>query len=311
MWSDRGTRALVLVLLALAALYAISFLFGPRAKQRTFREVVMTLDTAAVVSITVRPAVLGHEALVMERRVGGWGLRFRDRTYHVDTARVRKVLGACAVMPVKRLAGHMDQVSGRYELTDSLMDHLEFQLVDGRTVGLHVGRSTFASGGMGMWSYVNVPGETEVFAVDNEISMIVEQGLDDWRAKYLVVGKPEAVRRMTFTYTADSSYVMERANDVWQVDGQPVEKGRVDQYLASLVRAKVQDFADTVNTDNAVLEYALRVEYEDGTPTVDVEVHMAWSGLIVRTSLLPGAVMRFDAYREMPRMFKTRAYWFQ
>jgi hypothetical protein len=54
----------------------------------------------------------------------------------------------------------------RYQLTDSTLCRITFIHVDGTEHSLNLGSTTFAPGKVGSWTYVNVPGEREVYSVE-------------------------------------------------------------------------------------------------------------------------------------------------
>ncbi len=308
MWRDRSTRALLIAAVVLALLLLVSKLWSPRTRDRSFRDVVMTLDTAAVTSFSLFPSTLGHRELRFDRSPDGWTVREGDRSHRADDARIREFLGGHAHMRVKRLTGFMDLVKERYELTDSLRETAVFRLVDGGERTVHYGRNTFAPGNVGMWSAVNLPGEREVFAVEGTMSMYAEQPLDEWRTKWLVRGEAVHVRSLRFNYSMDTAFTVERTGDTWTVGADTADQSKVDGYLASLMQARAQAFADTVNITGLAPDYSLEVGFDDGRPPITIQVFTGWSSLVAVSSLDPRSKLRFDPSRELPRLFRTRGH---
>jgi hypothetical protein len=66
---------------------------------------------------------------------------------------------------VKRDMGMIRLLGERYDLTDSSLARISFTRADGHVDALNLGSTTFAPGKVGAWTYVNVPGEREVYAV--------------------------------------------------------------------------------------------------------------------------------------------------
>lgn len=308
MWSNLSTRALLIAAGVLALLFLISDLWSPRAKDRSFREVVMTLDTAAVTGFSLFPSSLRPAELRFDRSPDGWMVSLDGIAHRADDERVREFLGGHAVMRSKRLTGFMDLVKERYDLTDSLRETAVFRLVDGGDRTVHYGRNTFAPGKVGMWSTINLPGEDEVFSVEGTMSMLAEQPFAEWRTKWLVRGDPAHIQRLRFSYSMDTAFVVERVGGTWMVDADTADQSKVDGYLAPLVRSRAQAFADTVNIAGLSPDHSLEVSFDDGRAPITVNIYTGWSGLVATTSLDPGSKMRFDPARELIRMFKTRGY---
>ncbi|MBV6404966.1 MAG: DUF4340 domain-containing protein [Flavobacteriales bacterium] len=308
MWRDRSTRALLIAAAVLALLLLVSHFWSPRSRDRSFRDVVMTLDTAAVTGFSIFPSAPGHRELRFDRSPAGWTVSDEGGSHRADDGRVREFLGGHAHMRAKRLTGFMDLVKERYDLTDSLRETVVFRLVDGAERTVHYGRNTFAPGNVGMWSAVNLPGEREVFAVEGTMSMYAEQPLDEWRTKWLVRGDPAHVRSLRFHYSMDTAFTVERRGGTWMVDADTADQSKVDGYLASLMQARAQAFADTVNIAGLAPDYSLEVGFDDGRAPITVNVFTGWSALVAVSSLDPGSKLRFDTMRELPRMFRTRGH---
>ncbi len=308
MWSNQSTRILLLVAVVLAALFAVSTFWGPRSKDRSFREVVMTMDTASVTGFSLFTTGEGGKELRFERSPTGWSVGRDSLIRMADPERVREFLGGHVYMRSKRLTGLIDLVRERYDLSDSLRETAVFRMVDGQERTVHYGRSTVASGNAGMWAAINLPGEDEVFAVEGTMSMLAEQPLDEWRPKWLVQGDPAHVQRLRFSYSMDTAFVVERVGSTWMVGTDTADMSKVDGYITPLVRARAQSFADTVNIAGLSPDYSLEVTFDDGRSPITVNVFTGYSALVATTTLNPGAKLRFDPMRELTRMFKTRGH---
>ena len=172
---------------------------------------------------------------------------------------------------------------------------------------LDVGRSTFAPGESGAWTYVNVPGETEVFATPGTLQMEADRILDEWRPHHLVRGDTAGIYRLTYTFPADTGYVMELGPQGWTIDGEFADQYRLKRYLESLVLSKAMRFADGADVTGRTPEYRLVIEDRDRAEPIVIEV-FPWQGTHVVTSTQnPGTLLEFDAFRELPRMFREKS----
>ena len=69
--------------------------------------------------------------------------------------------------PMDSLESRMIRLlADRYQLTDSTLCRITFTDLDGGERALNLGSSTFAPGKVGSWTYVNLPGEREVYSVE-------------------------------------------------------------------------------------------------------------------------------------------------
>ena len=307
MFNKVGTKALLLVVVVLAGLYLLADRYSLRAKDRTFREYVVQVDTTTVVSFSLHPRRAGGDELRFERTPAGWTVQHGDTLRPADDELVRTFLGPFTGLRAKRMVGGIKLVGERHELTDSLRNRAEFRLVNGDPVQLDIGRSTFAPGEEGAWTFVHVPGEKDVFATPGTLQMLADRILNEWRPHHLVRGDTVGFRRLTYTFPSDTGYVMELGPEGWTIDGKAADQYRLGRYLESLSGAQAMHFADDADITGLSPAYRLEIDDVDRTDPIVVEVFPWRDGFVVTSSLNPGSVMAFDAEREVPRLFRPRS----
>jgi hypothetical protein len=280
------------------------------AQERTFRANVVELDTSTVNRIAIRARKAGHEEAVLERKDGHWNMTYKGANYRADDANVNWLLGHFEHMKADRVVGTTDAVRDRYGLVDSLASTVELTTADGRSRKLIVGRSVNPEQAE-PWTAVQIEGEQEVYATPGTLSSSVDnEPLTAWRPRVLITGDAVNWDRLTFTYPADSGYVLERRGAEWLVDSMPADTSKVNRFLKSLTLCKAQSFADTVNVDGLPLQYQLVIEDVARPEPIHVRVYSLGYGFVVTSNINPGTVMWFDALREVPRLFRPRHNWF-
>jgi len=161
-----GTKALLIAATAILLLFLVGHFFGLKAPAKEPRRYVIELDTAAVVAIRFEDRADPDNDLLLLRGPGGW-VRGMDREGGpTPDAQAAELLALFARVPVKRVMGMILLLGERYHLTEDLSCRISFSTAEGTTRTLDLGSSTFAPGEVGAWTYVNVPGEKEVYAVE-------------------------------------------------------------------------------------------------------------------------------------------------
>ena len=307
MSSSVRTKALVIVVVALLLLWSIGDRYGMRSKDRTYREVVLTLDTAQVKAIVIEPGgtLRPDVRLVREGRV--WRLYTKSDTLRVDNKYVLDMLAPLADMRVKRQVGTMDLVKGRYDLSDTLADRMIVEFNDGSRKNLLIGKSTFSP--KGPWSHVNVAGEPEVFAVDGKLSMVTEMKVEDWRPRTVVIGDPKNWSRLHYRFPGND-YVLQRTNGLWMLDSVPSDTARVTGYLSSLARSEAHSAAKGASLDS-LPEVATLIITDGSRPApIVVSIYATRDArFLLHSSLNPDNLLWFDAQRELPRLLRPRGNW--
>lgn len=301
MFGKLRTGHWLLILVVLGSIWWLTGRLSPSAKQRTFREMVMQLDTNSVRTFSVHPAPFKkYPTLVFSRSGEGWMLHMGQDSTLADDAPVHELLKSVSTMRVLRLAGERSVVGARHDLGDSTADMLSLD-ASGMRHELLVGSTAY---GDGPETVVMQPGDKYAYAVAGRLGEIVDKTFGDWMPKYLVRGDPFAWKRLTFNFPGDSGYVMERHGDRWTINGQVTDSTRTWHYLESLARSKGLSVTDPRDTALAKPTFRLVVEDSTRAEPITVVVFALPDRFIVRSSLNPRSVMPFDGQHELPRMFR-------
>jgi hypothetical protein len=161
-----STRSLLIAAAVLVALFAIGKYFGFRAPVKEPRTWAMQLDTSAIITIRFEDRADPRNDLELQRSGRDWRWTHGPDTTLSPGARASELLTLFREVKVKRDMGMIRLLGERYQLTDSTLCRITFIHVDGTDHALNLGSTTFAPGKVGSWTYVNVPGEREVYSVE-------------------------------------------------------------------------------------------------------------------------------------------------
>ncbi len=303
MFSKRGTRILVIVAITLLLVYWAVGELSIRAKDRSFPENVVEVDTAQVVTIALRQP--SDTTVTLQRTSKGWTVGMDERNFVADPALVQAFLGRFAALRTKRFVGGGEQVRQRYSLADTSRILLEMEMAKGGTTQVGIGMNSFGMGGQDPTTYLHIPGEEQVYAVEGALRVEAGRNVNEWRPSSLVNGTLEDLRRLDFRFPTDTGYVLLRQGEIWMVDSVVGDKERIERFLTSLLNVSSQRFADDIQVDGRIPGYSLTVESETRPPVV-IKVFAVDGNYYATTSDQPGDVRTFDAYRELPRLFRPR-----
>jgi hypothetical protein len=268
---------------------------------------VIAVDTAAVTRINARSPKTGPDGTVLEKREDQWVVLSGGREFRADEDAVRKILVEFARLKADHLIGSGEAVRKTYNFTDSAATHLEF-ITAGGTVLLTVGKESYNQQGVPQTA-VNVPGEEQVFGINALLQSVRDLSLSALRPHELVTGDPAGWQRVTFTYPADSGYVLERNGGMWMVDTFPADSDKVAKYFRSLSMSRAQNFADTVHLEGRSPAFEMKVEDSAKPEPTVVKIYPYGYTYVVTSSINPGNVMYFDPIREFPRLLRPRRNW--
>lgn len=171
-------KGLLIALSVMVLLFGIGGYFGFRTSSEEPREAVMAFDSTAVVLIEFTDHSDQANNFQLARIDGDWE-RASDRSFTVDPERqASRLLEQFHFLPVKRDMGMIGLVGERFGLAPEKMAQITFVQGDGLSHTLNLGSSTFATGKVGAWTYVNVPDEKIVYAVEGLLTAELRPGSD-------------------------------------------------------------------------------------------------------------------------------------
>jgi hypothetical protein len=165
-----STKALLIAALAIVALFLIGDFLSLRTNSTEPRTHVMDLDPATVVSIHFEDRADAMNDFLLRRGTEGWERTAPRAVDSSATAQADELLRRFELLKVKRDMGMIRLLGERYFLTDSTLCRITFTDSEQRSQALNLGSSTFAPGKVGSWTYVNIPGEREVYAIEGLLS---------------------------------------------------------------------------------------------------------------------------------------------
>lgn len=164
-------KALLIMAATLVLLFVLGDRLGLRTGTRDPRTHVLLLDTAAVTSIHFEDRGDARHDLLLRRTPQGWDRIAAHERERSPDHQARELLGRFQELKVKRTMGMILLLGERYDLTDNTLCRITFTHADGREEALNIGSDTFAPGTARAWTYVNVPGEKEVYAVEGLLAL--------------------------------------------------------------------------------------------------------------------------------------------
>ncbi len=161
-----STKALLIAAGVLVLLFVIGDRFGFRTTSKDPLQYVIELDTSAVVTIRFEDRADARNDFHLVRSSSFWQRSDAPNDSLAASAQAALLLQTFQRIPVKRDMGMIRLLADRYQLTDSTLCRITFTDIDGGERALNLGSSTFAPGKVGSWTYVNLPGEREVYSVE-------------------------------------------------------------------------------------------------------------------------------------------------
>lgn len=265
MYKKLNFKTLVIVVIALAAIIALTTIYDSIKGERSFKEQIVDIDSAAIDHIFIVPSKTTSN--IELSRSQGWQVKINDKFFPADEKEIARMLQQLIALKPERLAGSSEESWKKYEVTDSLASRVILKKGDKTQADVLIGKFSYQQATRKMTTYVRIFGEKQVFAVEGFLAMTFNRGSDSFRSTVLINGTPDQWTKLSFNYRSGKSFVLSKDNNKWLLNDMPADSAKVAQYLNGMRYSKGTSFIDSI--DAAVMmnpECKLTVEGNNISP---------------------------------------------
>jgi hypothetical protein len=253
MFKKVNTKFLFLVLVVLIAAIALVYLFDEKKGGRTIREELVRLDSGAVNKILLYPQSDNHAEIRFYKEGKTWRVEKEKFSAEADTNDIKNLINTFKLLKPQRLAASEKSRWKEFSTDDSLGTRIRFFSGETLLADLVVGKFSFNNMTRSGISYVRLYNEEGVYAVEGFIPMEVNQPFNQWRNQMLLRADKNNFTKLTFTYPADSGFVLQKENGKWKLDSAWADSAKTEQYLASLTYISSTSFKDNFQESSPLM----------------------------------------------------------
>lgn len=280
MFKKFSSGILIIILAVLMIAYVIVRYSG--SDDRTFRDKILSFDAYAITRILVKDPKSKQEPVDLRLESGKWIVKFGGHDYVADTNVVNNILNQLGDMPTKRYAGKGNDAIAKYELTDTSATLVTLKASEKTVAEIFIGKFSYnmpkdqqqqvqSRQQRGeMTSYVRLPDEKDVYAVDGYLKMTFSGKAESYRYRSLVSVNPEDITRITVSEPGNRK-VFENPEGMWLLNGAPADSASMVKFRSTLAHLSATKF---VNQDYAPAgpSHAVLIEGNNFTP-VEIQAY--------------------------------------
>ncbi len=272
-------KTLIIVLVVLLGIFALLQL-NNRKRESTLRRDLVAIDTAKVTAIHLFPQAERGAELVFTKGERGWRIRKDSLEAPVEKSTVRRLLEAVTAIRPQQLVAVGEEKWAEYHVNDSLATRVQVMQGKKTVADLYIGKFTverpagnnpYAYGGRNVSgkSYVRAAGDEAVYAVEGFLPMTFNQDFEAWRNHRFVELTRYDLRKLTFTYPADSGFVLHNDSTGWHwmLDSEQPDSAAVADYLNAISYKRYSRFADDFQPSGEA-QWSITIEQKNSKPTV-------------------------------------------
>jgi hypothetical protein len=244
-----NNKFLVGVLIGLAAVFALSRIFRSSQLQSNLRTELLQLDTASVTKLLLYPKSENGKEIELTRAGKSWTVKKENRSANTEQGSVNNALAAFVKLKPLRLVTKKKEKWNEYSVADS-GTYVKIYKGDDVVANVHIGRigynqssdGQFSAGGI--FTYVRLTNENEVYAVEGFLESSFNRNYNDWRDKSFLRLKKDQITEIQFSYPADSSFLLTKKDKNWWIGSEQADSLKVNNYLSQLEYKNANSFAD-------------------------------------------------------------------
>ena len=244
-----SNTVLLIALVVLVGIFVLSRVFRSSRLDSNIRKELVKLDTARVTEVRVKSSATEGEELKLIKTGGRWKVVSGSREAMTEPGVVSSMLGVAMNLNVQRLVSRKKEKWETFEVGEN---STRVTIFDGseKLADFRVGKFGFpqgqqqGSGIQGMYTYVRLTNEDEVYTSEGFIASHFNRSFDQWRDKtFLKVNQD--VGRIEFVYP-DSSFVLEKRDSIWFAGNEQAVDSKVNQYLNKIKFKNISEFEEGI-----------------------------------------------------------------
>ncbi len=305
MFKKFNTKTLIIILVVLGGIVALSK-YQSKKSESTFREEFIKVDTSSVTQILLYPKSEKGKEIKITKNGSVWELQNDKIKTNADSTAVKGLLAN--FIDVKSISLGAEDKSGWADLqvTDTSGTRIKIIAKD-QTYDLIIGKFGYDPSTRSGITYIRYANEEPVYAIEGFLAMSINQGFNSWRRKAFISGNKDNWNSLTFSYPADSSFMLSKQNNGWTVNGEPSDSAKTVQYLNEIATLQNSSFVDQY-TPSSTPVFTLSIQGNNQSTPITIQAYAADSiqKFILHSSLNPDAYFSDGQSHIAERVFKSR-----
>jgi hypothetical protein len=242
------TIKLLVGLLVLSAIYGVIKLTSGSSRSKSFREVLVDIDTAKVTRIEIES---GGAKTILKKESEGWIVGENGK--RATSSSVKGLLTNLQTIEPSRLASRKEEAWSEFQV-DSAGTRVKVYQGGDATLDLVIGKFG-VEGQRAYFSYVRLSEDKDTYVANNFMSMGIGKSDTDYRNGQIIKLKKDSINSIDFNNSEGTFTLEKQANNQWVIGGVPADSASVAEFLNGLTFVSSKNFADAdvINSSQQVI----------------------------------------------------------
>jgi len=263
MFRQVSNKVLVIVFIILLLSAVFVFFIDGGKNERTFRDILVNIDTTAVNEILIYPKSQNHKEVKLFKEKENWRVTLSgNKSALVPGKRMTDVFNQLLAIKPQRLAARGEDKWSEFQV-DSTGSKVIVKQGDKVVLDLIIGRFSFQQP-RSMLTYVRLSNDADVYVVDGFLDMTFNKGANIFRDAAIINDEFSNWNQLQFIYPSDSSFTLAKSGNDWLINGMKTDSLNTFNFLNRLSRLTDTKFIDDFSPENpAAPVYKLNITTED------------------------------------------------
>ena len=288
MFQKVNNKILGIVFGILLLIGAFIFVFDGGKTERTFREVLVDIDTSKVTEILIYPKSQNHKEVRLYKDKDEWRVDLPSGgNAKVVDQRISSLFSQLLAIIPKRLAAR-DESKWNELQVDSTGSRVKVFQDSKLSLDLVIGRFSFQQPRT-MNTFVRLYNDKDVYEVDGFLDMTFNQGANIFRDGTVIKSDYNTWKQLQFTYPADSSFQLVKSENSWILNGETTDSLKTANYLSRLANLSNNSFVDDVKIDpSSTPTFSLNITTSD-LKFIEIKGYQDSTSFLIHSSQNPEA----------------------
>ncbi|MEO9474031.1 MAG: DUF4340 domain-containing protein [Cyclobacteriaceae bacterium] len=235
MFKGNNTIKLIAVLGILVGAYAVVKLTSDGGRSKSYREVLVEVDTAKVTRVEISGA---DNNTILEKGENGWIV---NQDKKAVAATVKTMLSSLNGIKPSRLASRSEESWKDFQV-DSAGTRVQVYEGSDEALDLIIGRFG-VEGQRSYYTYVRLEDEADTYVANNFMGMSVGKTGADYRNNVIMRLKKDSISSVDFIYS-EGTYNLSKDGDSWAMAGVAADSAAIADFLSALNFVSSKNFED-------------------------------------------------------------------
>lgn len=267
MFRKINNKLLVTVFVVLLAVVVLVEFMDSRKGNRTFKSDLVEVVADDVTSIEIYPKAANGNLIKLFKENDLWKVESGGIKFNADQAIAGRMISEINEMKTKSVVATNKESWGKFEVTDSLGTAVKLLKGSSVLADIVIGKFSYSEP-RNMTSYVRLAGEKEVYGVEGMLGMSFNRNINAFRDRTIIKSNKADWTKLTFSYPADSSFVLEKKGEKWMIGEMETDSASVVNYFNQIASLSDGSFTDEKPAITAT--HRLTIEGNNMMPKVEI-----------------------------------------